>query len=151
MANITQSNWNVNYYWTTNSGLRLGICSYKGTRVIYRASVPFIYVKYSGPWGPFTDVLRSTTGTITVRQIVKGFDVKISYDLYGADYLYDHIWRFHDDGQFGSYIIIHGPGEEINGQHIYHIPFRFDLDINGAGEILCSGGYPLATLATGQT
>src|SRR5438105_3392966 len=60
-----------------------------------------------------------------------GFDLKVTYDYYGEDYQYEHVWRFHEDGQFGSAIVIQGPGEEIDGQHIYHIPFRFDIDISG--------------------
>jgi hypothetical protein len=56
----------------------------------------------------------------------------VTYDYYGPDYQYDHIWRFHSDGQFGTYVVIHGPGEELLGRHTYHVPFRFDLDISGA-------------------
>src|SRR6266545_2778992 len=134
MPTISQSNWNVNYYWSQGSGLQLGICDYNGTRVLWNASVPFAYVDYLGnSSGPFTDELQSTSGQMTVRQIMRGFDLKVSYDIYGADYQYDHVWRFHDDGRFGSTIIIQGPGEEIDGHHTYHLPFRFDLDISGAG------------------
>ena len=28
-------------------------------------------------------------------------------------------------------VVIHGPGEEIDGRHTYHLPFRYDLDISG--------------------
>ena len=133
MPSINQSNWNVSYYWAQGSGLQLGNCDYKGTRVLWNASVPFAYVNYVGnSSGPFTDELQSTSAQITVRQIMQGFDLKVSYDIYGADYLYDHVWRFHDDGQFGSMIVIGGPGEEIDGHHTYHLPFRFDLDISGS-------------------
>ena len=127
------ANWRVGYYWSKASGLRLGTCDYGDTRVIHSASVPFVYVNYWGnSSGPFTDRLQSTTNTVEVREIMNGFDLEVVYDIYGADYKYAHVWRFHDDGQFGSTIVIHGPGEEIYGRHTYHIPFRFDLDLSGA-------------------
>lgn len=151
MPSLNRDNWTVHYAWSANSGLRLGTCDYKGTRVLHSASVPFIYVKYaSGAFGPFTDVLRTAAGggghehdeepgpggegegTVDIRDIMMGFDLRVTYDVYGADYEYSHIWRFHNDGQFASTIVIHGPGEEIIGQHTYHVPFRFDLDISGA-------------------
>lgn len=145
MPTINQNNWKVDYSFSTSSGLRLGLCEFKGSRVLHRASVPFIYVNYSGPWGPFTDRLKSNSGDITVREIMNGFDIKVSYDYYGEDYQYDHIWRFHDDGQFGSSIVIQGPGEENNGMHTYHIPFRYDLDINGAAGDSFQHWVPLSS------
>ena len=94
--------------------------------------MPFIFVNYEGGLaGPFTDELRSSRTTVDVRRIMFGFDLKVTYDFYGPDYLYEHIWRFQDDGQFGSTVVIHGPGEEIDGRHTYHLPFRYDLDISG--------------------
>jgi hypothetical protein len=127
------ANWRVSYHLSKTSGLCLGVCEYAGTRVIHSASVPFVYVNYWGSTsGPFTDRLQSTSNLIEVREIMQGFDLKMVYDLYGPDYEYAHVWRFQDDGQFGSTIVIHGPGEEIYGRHAYHIPFRFDLDLSGA-------------------
>jgi hypothetical protein len=133
LATLSRDNWDVGYYWSPASGLQLGACDYRSIRVLWGASVPFVYVDYAdAAWGPFTDVLRSTTAEIEVRDIVRGFDLRVTYDLYGPDYRYDHVWRFHDDGQFGSTIVVHGPGEEIYGRHVYHVPFRFDLDVSGA-------------------
>jgi len=133
MPTIKKANWHVNYGWSASSGLRLGVCEYAGVRVIQNASVPFIYVNYSGDsFGPFTDELKSHRARVEVRDIMFGFDLKVTYDSYGEDYQYDHVWRFHNDGQFGSTIVIQGPGEEIDGRHTYHLPFRYDLDISGA-------------------
>jgi hypothetical protein len=133
LPTVSQDNWDVEYYWSHDSGLQLGACDYQGIRVLWKASVPFVYVNYlGGAWGPFTDQLRSTSQQVEVRQIMRGFDIRVTYDFYGPDYEYDHIWRFHDDGQFGSSVVIHGPGEEIYGRHTYHVPFRFDIDISGA-------------------
>ncbi len=132
MPTITRANWSVEYGWSRSSGLRLGVCTYAGIGVIANASVPFVYVNYEGDAaGPFTDELRSTRDTVDVRRIMFGFDLRVTYDLYGPDYLYEHIWRFQEDGQFGSAIVIHGPGEEIAGRHTYHLPFRYDLGISG--------------------
>ena len=132
MPSIARMGWRVNYYWSQASGLKLGVAAYRSFPVLHNASVPFVYVNYSGDrFGPFTDMLRSESNEIEVRDIVHGFDLKVSYDSYGADYQYDHIWRFLDDGQFGSTIVIQGPGEEIHGEHTYHIPFRFDIDVSG--------------------
>jgi hypothetical protein len=122
----------VNYYWSASSGLKLGLCEYQSVPVLHNASVPFVYVNYEGDaFGPFTDVLRSESAVVDVRDIVHGFDLKVSYDAYGPDYQYDHVWRFHSDGQFGSTIVVQGPGEEIEGKHTYHVPFRFDIDVSG--------------------
>jgi hypothetical protein len=130
---MQNSNWQVSYEWSESSGLRLGKSSYGGIQVIHNASVPFVYVDYQGnAAGPFTDELRSTSSKVEVREIMNGFDLKVTYDIYGPDYQYDHVWRFHDDGQFGAIIVIQGPGEEIDGRHAYHLPFRFDLDVSGA-------------------
>jgi hypothetical protein len=131
---ITRSNWRVAFYWSQGSGLRLGTCRYLGQLVVRAASVPFVYVNYAGTSsGPFTDKLRSKQRRIEVREIMFGFDLKVTYDFYGEDYEYNHIWRFHEDGQFGSSIVIQGPGEEDHGRHTYHLPFRFDLGISDSG------------------
>jgi hypothetical protein len=133
MPSVDTANWSVEYYWSESSGLKLGRCDYQSIRVLHDASVPFVYVNYAGDaFGPFTDELRSTGARVEVREIMHGFDLKVTYDLYGPDYQYDHIWRFHDDGQFGSKIVVQGPGEEIEGKHVYHVPFRFDIDVSGA-------------------
>lgn len=136
MPSIEQDNWKISYELSPSSGVRLGACEYQGTRVLHSAAVPFVYVQYQGAdIGPFTDELLSVSNEVELREIVKGFDICIRYDLYGPVYQYDHIWRFHNDGQFGSAIVIHGPGEEIAGRHTYYIPFRFDIDISGeAGD-----------------
>lgn len=147
MPSVEQNDSLVTYQWSQSSGLRLGTCDYQGIRVIHNASVPFVYVNYIGnAFGPFTDQLKSNSTAVEIRQIMHGFDLKVTYDSYGDDYQYDHIWRFHHDGQFGSTIVIQGPGEEIDGQHMYHIPFRYDLDISGASadsfqEWLAPGGW----------
>ena len=122
MPSHKAGDWHVRYYWSKSSGLRLGSCEYQGERVIHSASVPFVYVNYDGDSsGPFTDELKSNETAIEVRDIMLGFDLKATYDFYGPDYEYEHVWRFHDDGQFGSSVVIQGPGEEIYGRHAYHI------------------------------
>jgi hypothetical protein len=133
MPVLSRANWRVQYGWSASSGLRLGVCEYQSIRVIQSASVPFVYVNYEGDSsGPFTDQLKSTKSKVEIRDIMFGFDLKVTYDFYGEDYQYEHVWRFHDDGQFGSAVVIQGPGEEIDGHHTYHLPFRYDLDISGA-------------------
>jgi len=133
MPTISAHNWSVEYRWSASSGLVVGPCEYMGVRVLHDVAVPFVYVNYGGDaFGPFTDELRSTSRRIERREIMRGFDLKASYDLYSDDYLYEHVIRFHDDGQFASRIVIQGPGEENGGQHVYHIPFRVDLDVGGS-------------------
>jgi hypothetical protein len=133
MPTISAHNWTVEYGWSTSSGLVVGACEYMGVRVLHDAAVPFVYVNYAGhAFGPFTDELRSTSRRIERREIMHGFDLRASYDLYTDDYLYEHVFRFHDDGQFASRVVIQGPGEENQGQHVYHIPFRIDLDVGGS-------------------
>jgi hypothetical protein len=135
MPSHKAGNWHVNYYWSPGSGLRLGTCEFQGERVIHSASVPFVYVNYDGNTsGPFTDELKSKGTAIEVREIMFGFDLKVTYDFYGPDYEYEHVWRFHEDGQFGSSVVVQGPGEEMYGRHAYHIPFRFDLDLGTGGR-----------------
>jgi hypothetical protein len=131
---VRKSHWRVTYYWSKSSGLRLGTADYRGKRAIHAAAVPFVYVNYWGDSsGPFTDQLQSKVNAVEVREIMFGFDLKVTYDIYGADYQYDHVWRFLEDGQFSSTIIVQGPGEEVDGRHTYHIPFRIDLDVSGEG------------------
>jgi hypothetical protein len=131
MPTINLANWHVEYLGSTDGSMRLGKCDYAGVRAIHSAAVPFVYVNYAGDAsGPFTDTL-TCEAAVQVRQIMNGFDLQATYD-FGDDYMYDHVWRFHDDGQFGSAIVVHGPGEEIHGNHTYHLPFRFDLDISGS-------------------
>jgi hypothetical protein len=133
MPILKKANWRVQYELSASSGLRLGVSEYQGIRVLHNASVPFVYVNYEGDSsGPFTDELKSKSQKIQIREIMFGFDLRCTYDFYGEDYEYEHVWRFHEDGQFGSTIVIQGPGEEIAGHHTYHLPFRFDLDISGA-------------------
>lgn len=133
MPKISAHNWSVQYRWSTSSGLVVGPCEYMGVRVLRDVAVPFVYVNYAGDeFGPFTDEVRSTSRKIERREIMHGFDLKASYDLYSDDYLYEHVIRFHDDGQFASRIVIQGPGEENDGKHVYHIPFRIDLDVGGS-------------------
>jgi len=133
MPTTSAHNWSVEYRWSASSGLVVGPCDYMGVRVLHDLAVPFVYVNYAGDkFGPFTDELRSTSRKIERREIMNGFDLKASYDLYGDDYLYDHVIRFQDDGQFASRIVIQGPGEETGGKHVYHIPFRIDLDVGGS-------------------
>lgn len=135
MPIIERDHWKVTYQWSKSSGLRLGVGEYRGIRVFHEASLPFVYVNYQGDFGPFTDELRSLQTEVKIREIMYGFDLQVTYDYYGPDYQYDHIWRFLNDGQFGSFVVIHGPGEEVHGRHTYHLPFRFDLDISGeAGD-----------------
>jgi hypothetical protein len=134
MPTIEHSNWKVTYHWSRSSGLKLGRCDFDSTRVLHDASVPFLFVNYPGTEiGPFTDELKSRDRDVEVREIMQGFDLTVTYDWYGADYEYDHVWRFHDDGHFGASIVIHGPGEELEGRHTYHVPFRYDLDVSGTG------------------
>jgi hypothetical protein len=155
---IKQNDWEVNYFFSKSGGLKLGVCKYKGISVIYRASVPFFYVKYLGDEGPFTDQLKSNKGKIVKRDIMNGFDIKKIYYYYGEDYEYDHIWRFHEDGQCGCSIVIEGPGEENDGLHTYHIPFRYDLDVGGSSgdsfqrwvPIRSSNGYWSDVLTEGR-
>jgi hypothetical protein len=133
MPTISAHNWSVDYRWSASSGLVVGPCAYMGVRVLHDAAVPFVYVNYAGDkFGPFTDALSSTSHKIERREIKGGFDLKAGYDLYEDDYLYEHVIRFHDDGQFASRVVIHGPGEENRGKHVYHIPFRIDLDIGSS-------------------
>lgn len=133
MPTVSAHNWSVEYRWSASSGLVVGPCEYMGVRVLYDVAMPFVYVNYAGDaFGPFTDELRSTSRSVERREIMHGFDLKASYDLYGDDYLYEHVLRFHDDGQFASRVVIHGPGEEDRGKHVYHLPFRIDLDVGGS-------------------
>jgi hypothetical protein len=132
MPTINRSNWRVAYLGGADGSLRLGKCDYAGVRAIHSATVPFVYVDYAaGEPGPFTDTLVCEAA-VEVRDVMNGFDLKATYN-FGEDYRYDHVWRFHDDGQFGSAIVVQGPGEEIRGRHTYHLPFRLDLDLSGSG------------------
>jgi hypothetical protein len=130
---IKKANWRVSYLGATGGALRLGQCDYAGVRAIHSAAVPFVYVDYKGSTTMFTDTLTVSEAGVEVREVMNGFDLRAAYD-FGEDYRYEHVWRFHDDGQFGSTIVIQGPGEEIRGRHTYHLPFRFDIDVSGSAN-----------------
>lgn len=132
---VQQAQWRVDWRLTERRGLVLRECTFRSRRVLRAASVPFVYVRYeNSDIGAFTDQLASRRGRVEVRPVLRGFDLAIRYDAFGEDYLYDHVWRFHDDGQFGGRVIVHGPGEEIAGRHTYFVPFRLDLDVSGSGH-----------------
>ena len=81
MSSITRANWHVSYLGGPGGGLRLGACDYAGVRVIHSAAVPFVYVDYLGDSsGPFTDNL-DCKDTLQVRDVMNGFDLKVSYDF----------------------------------------------------------------------
>lgn len=80
MPTRESDHWKVTYQWSAGSGLRLGVCEYRGIRVLHGASLPFVYVDYQGDFGPFTDELRSLKAKVEVREIMHGFDLQVTYD-----------------------------------------------------------------------
>lgn len=126
---VERAGWSVGLRLTARGGMVLRDVTFHDQRVLQSASTPFVYVDYVGQSiGAFTDHLGTTTAVPEVRPTVDGFDIAVRYDAAGPDYLYEHIWRFFGDGQFGCRMVVHGPGEEHSGGHTYFVPFRLDID-----------------------
>ncbi len=110
---------------TNGSGVELRYVDYRGKRLLYRAHVPILNVKYDGDaCGPFRD-RQDTEGMFQAN----GTDVAPGFRLCPAP------WRLHADGtirpRFGFSAV---QSSCVCNVHHHHPYWRLDFDIRTAGN-----------------
>ncbi len=140
---IQQSGWTIHWKLSESAGLLIYLASYKGKRVLWEASLPYVTIDHqrqnltldedgADSHGPFWMPLgaRSLVGSIRKTDFRGGFE--LAADFATGPYRYTQMWRFHEDGRLGPWLTIHGSG--LHDGHTYHPHWRFDFDIDGALE-----------------
>jgi hypothetical protein len=140
---LSQSNWNLYWRVTDSAGLMVYLADYKGKRMIWEASLPYVTIDHQqqnleveedateahGPyWMPLG--LRSLVGEVRVNQFRGGFELAADFET--GPYRYTQMWRFHEDGRVAPLLTIYGYG--VHDGHTYHPHWRFDFDIDGANN-----------------
>lgn len=139
---IEQAGWTVHWRMTESSGLMVYLIDYKGHRVMWEGSLPYVTVDHqhqelaveedegpSASHGPFWVPLgaRTLAGDVRINQFRGGFELVA--DFFAGPYAYTQLWRFHESGRMGPWLTIHGSG--VHDAHTYHPHWRFDFDIDG--------------------
>ncbi|HTM18987.1 MAG TPA: hypothetical protein VL172_00710 [Kofleriaceae bacterium] len=138
---IERSNWKVNWRMSGSSGLVIYLADYRGHRVIWEASLPYVTIDHQAEslsldqdgvrgHGPFWIPLGERTQSSEVR--VDGFrgGFELTVDFAAGPFAYTQLWRFHEDGRMAAWLTIHGAG--VHDAHTYHPHWRFDFDLDGA-------------------
>lgn len=142
---ITESNWSLHARLTESAGVAIYLASFRGRRVLWEASLPYVTIDHQPPedqpgdgeaepanphgtlWMPLG---RATlAGDVRHDRFRGGFE--IGADFCAGPYAYTQLWRFHADGRFSAWLTIHRGG--IHEAHTYHPHWRLDLDVDGAG------------------
>lgn len=138
---IKDANWSVHWRMTESAGLQIFLADYKGDRVVWEASLPYVTIDHQRQslgveddspeaHGPFWMPLgrRSLVGRVRTNSFRGGFE--IAADFVTGPFRYTQLWRFHDDGRLSPWLTIHGGG--VHDEHTYHPHWRFDFDVDGA-------------------
>ncbi len=138
---IEKNNWKVHWRITESAGLSLFLVDYKGKRILWEAALPYVTVDHQtrdlsldnedstdhgSLWLPMGE--RSQTSSVRIDDFRGGFEISVDFGTHA--YGYTQVWRFHEDGRFSPWLIIHGHG--VHNSHTYHPHWRFDFDLNGA-------------------
>ncbi|MEZ4398631.1 MAG: hypothetical protein R3B06_01335 [Kofleriaceae bacterium] len=140
---ISASNWKFHWRLTESAGIMIYLAEYRGRRVLWEASLPYVTVDHQrdalevtsdgaetrGPWWVPLGT-RTLAGNVRVQPFRGG--VELSADFTAGPYHYLQMWRFHDDGRLCPWLTIYGSG--LHDQHTYHPHWRFDFDLDGAGH-----------------
>ena len=141
---IEQAGWKVHWKVTETAGLLIYLASYRGRRVLWEGSLPYVTVDHerqtlsvddepvSEAHGPFWAALgvRNLVGSIRKSDFKGGFE--LAADFAAGPYRYTQLWRFHEDGRMAPWLTIHGSG--LHDAHTYHPHWRFDFDLDGATD-----------------
>lgn len=140
---IEQAGWKVHWRLTEAAGIMVYLVDYRGHRVMWEGSLPYVTVDHQRQqfpvdddeiaaepshgtfWMPLGE--RTLAGPIRINELRGGFE--IAADFGGGPYRYTQLWRFHEDGRIGPWLTIHGSG--VHEAHTYHPHWRFDFDIEG--------------------
>lgn len=138
---IREANWQVHFGMTESAGLKIYLADFRGRRVLWEASLPYVTVDHQrdvvapedqhpelhGPWwAPLGK--RTLVGEVRKSSFRGGFE--LAADFVAGTAHYTQLWRFHADGRLAPWLTIFGPG--LHGAHTYHPHWRFDFDVDGA-------------------
>jgi hypothetical protein len=146
---ITESNWSLHARITESAGLAIYLASFRGRRVLWEASLPYITIDHQAPEAPVEAAdgededaepptshgsfwlplgQRTLRGEVRHERFRGGFE--LAADFAAGPYAYTQLWRFHADGRFAAWLTIHPGG--LHDAHTYHPHWRIDLDIESA-------------------
>jgi hypothetical protein len=140
---IAEAHWKFHWRMTESAGIMIYLADYRGRRVLWEASLPYVTVDHQhetldlkddpgevhGPWWVPLGA-RTLDGPVRVQSFRGG--VELSAAFAAGPYHYTQLWRFHDDGRMCPWLTIYGPG--VHDQHTYHPHWRFDFDLDGARD-----------------
>jgi len=139
---IRDADWTVHWRVTESAGLMCFLVDYKGRRVLWEGSLPYVTVDHQqgeidpesdrteahGPvWAPLG--YRTLYGEVRHNSFRGGFE--LAADFATGPFSYTQLWRFHADGRIEPWLVVHGNGG-LHDAHTYHPHWRFDFDIDGA-------------------
>jgi Cu2+-containing amine oxidase len=138
---IEEASWRLHWTMTESAGLKIHLADYKGRRVLWEASLPYVTIDHQkhevspddphpeshGPWWtPLGE--RTLVGAVRQTSFRGGFELACDFDA--GVYRYTQLWRFHADGRMEPWLTLHGRG--VHSLHTYHPHWRFDFDVDGA-------------------
>jgi len=140
---IQEANWKFHWRLTESAGIMIYLADFKGKRVLWEGSMPYVTIDHQretleveqegteihGPWWVPLGT-RTVQGPVRVQSFRGGVELSASFEA--GPYQYTQLWRFHDDGRLCPWLTIYGPG--VHDQHTYHPHWRFDFDLDGAGD-----------------
>ena len=142
---IQEANWRFHWRLTESAGIMVYLADYKGRRVIWEGSLPYVTVDHQranvvdetasslvrehGPWWIPLGT-RTLASSVRVQPFRGG--IELSANFSAGPYNYMQLWRFHDDGRFCPWLTVYGSG--VHDQHTYHPHWRFDFDLDGAKQ-----------------
>jgi len=121
---IKASGWELNWRMTESAGLMVYLADYKGHRVLWEGSMPYVTIDHqrqdltfetgdasSEPHGPFWVPLgeRSLAAEVRTNKFRGGFE--LAADYVAGPFRYTQLWRFHEDGRMAPWLTIYGTGE----------------------------------------
>lgn len=141
---IEKANWKIHWRMTDSAGLLIYLADYRGHRVLWEAALQYITVDHQAQdltvedeganngHGPFWVPLghRTQASPVTCNDFRGGFELTVDFEA--GLYRYTQMWRFHADGRLAPWLTIHGGG--LHEAHTYHPHWRFDFDVDGAGN-----------------
>jgi Cu2+-containing amine oxidase len=139
---IKEADWKVHWKLTEAAGVAIYMADYRGRRVIWEASLPYVTIDHqpqelaledgAAPeaHGPFWIPLGERTLASDVRKNSFRGGFELAVDFAAGPYRYTQLWRFHRDGRVAPWLTIYGIG--LHDGHTYHPHWRFDFDVDGA-------------------
>ncbi|MEU8548104.1 hypothetical protein AB0C81_14085 [Streptomyces roseoverticillatus] len=121
--------------------------SYKGTSVLFKASLPMIRVQYDGPAGPYKDSLSSSNmqGTVNVYEgtnpAFRFLVVESNHSI--GNYRLTNRWIFRSDGAILPQL--YSAGLQAPYNHRHHVYWRLDWDILTPSWNLVLENLPVGT------